>query len=458
MQFVSRPELSFLKQWLTSSLRKPLILRGARQVGKTSLVREFSKRQQKQLVELNFEQNPELKQLFTSNNPEKILSNIELNLDLSINKDNCLLFLDEIQAAPEILSKLRWFYEQCPELAIIAAGSLLEFTLASFSFSMPVGRIEYLYLEPLSFEDYLKAIGKEKLIEYLREYEMTSSIPDWLHEKLSKLSQEFSLIGGMPSAVNAWVTSQSFTTVQQVHQNLLGTYRDDFNKYAGRLDLNRLTETLSSIPRQLASKFTYRQVNKDASSNSIKQALLLLTQAKICHLVQATHGNGIPLGAELIDKSFKVIMLDVGLASTLSGLSQQRLVDVFDLTLIHQGSIAEQYVGQLLRTLSPYYVDPTLYYWIRDHKGSSAEVDYLYAYNDIVIPIEVKSGSTGRLRSLHEFMKRKKRSLAVRINADKPSITEVTIKTENAASVNYHLLSLPFYLLQQLPRLLTTIL
>lgn len=452
--FVARSELLHLKQWVNDPLRKPLILRGARQVGKTALVREFAKSTGRQLIELNFERHPELQQFFVSNDPKTILTSMELGLGIVVDVNHSILFLDEVQAAPELLAKLRWFYEDSPELAVIAAGSLLEFTLASHTFSMPVGRVQYMYLEPLTFEDYLQALGKQQLLQYVRDYSIGSSVLDIVHQQLLQLSYQFGLIGGMPSALTAWLKTQSFSKVQQIHQDLLTVYRDDFNKYAGRMNLDRLHEVLLSIPQQLAEKFVYSQVNKEVQSHTIKQALLLLTQAKVCHQVQAVHGNGIPLGAEVITKSFKVIMLDVGLASTLSGMGQHVLTGIIDLNLVNKGKIAEQYAGQLLRTLQPYYVEPMLYYWLRDHKGSAAEVDYLYPHQDTVIPIEVKSGSTGSLKSLHQFMAAKNLSLAVRVNADKPTITEVKIKITDEREVNYDLISLPFYLLQQLPRLL----
>ncbi|MBB72307.1 MAG: AAA family ATPase [Legionellales bacterium] len=450
---MQRKLLTALLAWLEDPRRKPLVLRGARQVGKTWIVRFLAEYANKQLVELNFERQPDLKALFTSNDPAEIILNIEASRNVTIKPIESLLFLDEIQAAPELLAKLRWFAEEYPELPVIAAGSLLEFVLAEHSFSMPVGRVMYHYLEPMSFEEFLQAKGLDQLLAYIEDYEWTRIIPEPIHQQLLRYFKEYLIIGGLPAAVSDWLERGSIEAVSQIHNDLLSTYRDDFAKYAGRLSTEILDEVLMSVPRMLGEKFVYSRVNKARQTESIKKALNLLAQARLCHIVKASHANGLPLGAEMNDKSQKVISLDVGLTSAMLGLTLQSTLQLDDLTLINQGGVSEQVVGQLLRTIEPSYIDPALYYWNRSEKSSNAEIDYLFANEGKVIPIEVKSGSTGSMKSLHTFMQQKGLSLAVRINSDNPSLTKVDVKTSEGKPVAYQLLSLPFYLLGQLRRL-----
>jgi hypothetical protein len=456
---MERKAFAYILEWFFSSDRKPLIIRGARQVGKTWLVRDFANRDQLiTLIEINFEKQPNLKKLFETNDPKQIIYNLELHFNQSIDIKNTLLFLDEVQEFPELLSKLRWFAEDLPELAVVAAGSLLDFTLAMHEYSMPVGRVGYLYLEPLSFEEFLLALGKEKLYHFLFRFTLGETIAEPIHQQFSELIKEYIIVGGLPAAVSSWATDRSMEQVSQIHHNLLATYRDDFAKYARKLPIARLDEVLLNVPKMLGNKFVYKHVNAEVQSPAIKQALHLLTEARLCHVVRNSSGNGVPLGAEVHDKSFKVIFIDIGLVSASLGLKLKLLSTAQTITLINQGGISEQFTGQILRTITPFYIAPALYYWLRQEKGSAAEIDYLFQYANHVIPIEVKSGSTGSLKSLHLFMSLKKLKLAVRINGDLPSLTTVNAKTHTGETVEYQLLSLPFYLLGQLEQMLLHVL
>ncbi len=451
---MKRTRVKFLLDWLTSSNRKPLVVRGARQVGKTWLVRDFAKNQGLKLVELNFEKNPSFSTLFSSNEPKEILLNLQAHFGYKIVPEESLLFLDEVQAAPTILATLRWFAEEMPEIPVIAAGSLLEFTLAKHEFSMPVGRISYMHLEPLSFEEFLVAIGEEELKKYLEEFHWEVKIPQAIHEKLIKAVKEYLIIGGMPAAVSSWVDRKDPSSVNQIHFDLLATYRDDFAKYSGRLSTDRLDDVLRAIPRQLGQKFVYSRVNSEISSAPIKQALELLSMAFLCHRVVATSGNGLPLGAETNERFTKVIMLDCGLASAALGLSLKQLLQVSEIDLVNDGGMAEQLTGQLLRTIYLPYATPAHYYWQRNGK-SNAEIDYLIGHEALVVPIEVKAGKTGSLKSLHQFMSEKKKSIAVRINSDFPSKGPVCLKDTLGQPVDYQLFSIPFYLIGQLDRIIS---
>lgn len=439
-----------LKNWLGSSQRKPLVLRGARQVGKTYLVDALAQQSNKELITLNFERQPELFSLFESNDPTQILLQIEAYFKKRIQPPTALLFLDEIQAKPELLAKLRWFAEEMPTLPVIAAGSLLDFSLSDHKFSMPVGRINYFYLEPLSFNEFIKATNGEQLIDYLCKINMETEVPDALHNKLMQQVNEYCLIGGMPAAINAWKTEKSLLAVNQVHHDLLSTYRDDFAKYPTRIAPERLQEILKAIPNMLGKKFTLRQVSPDVNASTIRKALNLLCLARIVHKVQSVTAEGLPLGAGIKEKYYKVIMLDTALASTSLGLHPQ---DINLLTLKNNGAIAEAFVGQQLRVLFPHYQDPELYYWMREGY-SSAEIDYVIQHKNNMIPIEVKAGATGKLRSLHQYMQLRQLKYAVRIHGNKARITEISTKLQDGSTVNYKLLSIPFYLTNELPRLL----
>lgn len=442
---MDRKIVKSLCTWYQNSDRKPLVVRGARQVGKTWVIRYLSQHLKLELLELNFERNPNLISLFKDNDPAKVLLQLEAFFNKNIDLKRVLLFLDEIQAAPEILAKLRWFAEEMPNLPVIATGSLLDFILSEYELSVPVGRIQYLHLEPMSFEEFLLARGQNKLCDFLVNYELKEKIAEALHEKLWQLLREYVFIGGLPAAVTSWVQNQSFLAVNEIHQNLLATYRDDFAKYAKRLSHERLQEVFQAVPRQLGRKFKYSTINQDVQSSSLKNALNLLCQARLCHKVQACAGDGLPLDAGIKAKIFKVILLDVGLATAAMGLTLIERVKFDELQLLNEGGIAEQLVGQLLRTVAPYFIEPKLYYWVRDKAGAEAEVDYLIQHEATVVPIEVKSGSTGTLRSLHAFTRLRGLSKAVRINADYPSIVQVD---------NYQLLSIPAYLVEQIQRFL----
>ncbi len=445
--------MAFLNDWLLSEDRKPLVIRGARQVGKTWLVRQLAKEQKRILIEINLEKRPEMASFFEGNDPHDTLLKLSAVFG-EINPSKSLLFLDEIQAAPELFAKLRWFAEDMPKLPVIAAGSLLEFVLAKHTFSMPVGRINYMYLEPLSFEEFLQASDKKSLVSYLNDYQWRAAIPQVIHEQCLALFKEYLIVGGMPQAVDSWISKRSLKEISRVHHDLIATYRNDFPKYSGRMDAQRLDEVMMAVPLYLGEKFTYSKVNRDVSGTAIKQSLELLFNAKICNRVSGSAANGVPLGAEIQDKYLKAIFLDVGLCSTMLGLALDEIMLAQEIDLINKGGIAEQVVGQLLRTISPFYVEPILYYWHREEKGSNSEIDYVIQHRNKVVPIEVKAGSTGSLKSLHLFMGLKKFSTAVRINSDLPSKTDVEVKDHQGNTIAYTLFSIPFYLMSRMHQLL----
>ena len=358
---MKRTLFTFLEEWLDSGDRKPLVIRGARQVGKTWIVRHLAESRKKKLIELNFEKKPQLAGLLSSNDPNQILLRIGALFELTPDPKNCILFFDEIQVVPELFAKLRWFAEEMPEMPVIAAGSLLDFVLADHTFSMPVGRISYMHLEPLSFEEFLQASSKGGLLNYLGNYQIQDEIPYVVHEELITSFKKYLIIGGMPAAVSSWINQRSLQKVSQVHHDLLSTYRDDISKYRGRLGVERIEEVMAAIPKCLGEKFVYTKVNPSAQIPSIKQSLELLCKARICHKVVGSAANGIPLSAEIQEKFLKMIYLDVGLCSATLGISLEQFQSANSINLINKGGIAEQVVGQILRTIFPHYVEPGLY-------------------------------------------------------------------------------------------------
>lgn len=447
--------LNHLQSWLIAKDRKPLVIRGARQVGKTWLVRHFAKNNQKQLIELNLEKQPRLASLFHSNDPAQILLNLSAEFGLhNIAAEASLLFIDEIQAVPELLAKLRWFAEDLPQLPVIAAGSLLDFALAEHAFSMPVGRISYMHLEPMSFEEFLLANDKETLGNYLSQYQLEQSLPISLHEQLAQLFKEYIVVGGMPAVVSSWINTHSLPQINQVQHDLLATFRDDFAKYSKRIAVNTIDAVMMAVPKMLGQKFVYSRVDTAAQANIIKLGLDLLHKARVCHPALNSSANGIPLRAEVKEKFFKEIFLDVGLCCAALGLSFKQIHPLAEIILINNGGIAEQVAGQLLRTIFPPYIEPALYYWQRTQPGAQAEIDYVIQHHNAIVPIEIKAGSTGSLKSLHVFMGLKNLSLAIRMNSAPPSQTSVNVTNQLGQTINYTLLSLPFYLLGQIHRLL----
>jgi uncharacterized protein len=442
-----------LDSWLVEKKRKPLVIRGARQVGKTWIVRDLCKRNDLKLIELNFEKNPTLSDLFTSNNPKEILKNLESEFETSIDPDSSLLFLDEIQAAPEMFARLRWFKEDLGNLSLIAAGSLLEFALKGYQYSMPVGRITYFFLEPFSFFEFLLATGNEFLLKKLEIFSLNDTIPESIHKKCLDLYHDYCLVGGMPESLQKWVDTQNFNDCIKIQQDLLSTFRDDFYKYGGQFDPGLLYKLFISVSKQMGNKFVYKRVDPLAKPLLIKKNLSMLSQARVFTKIMHTSGNGLPLGAESNEKFFKMLLIDIGLVSVQLGLSLMSQSKADKMTFINKGGLAEQFVGQQVRSSQAPLTDPVLFYWQRTG-GRQGEIDYIIQHGDCVVPVEIKSGTAGSMKSLHQFMADKNLDLAVRFNSNLPSIEKINVKTTQGDSVSYTLLSIPLYLAQQINNLL----
>jgi uncharacterized protein len=442
-----------LDAWLAHEHRKPLVIRGARQVGKTTLVRLFADRVSGGVAELNFERRPELAQLFGGKNPRKTLELVELMLQRKLEPGRTLLFLDEIQAAPEVFAALRYFYEDLPEQPVLAAGSLLEFALEEPAFSVPVGRIEYLHLGPMTFEEVLEAGGRGDLVAFLAGWTPEAPIPEVLHRELLDWVARCFRLGGMPDSVRAFVETGSFLESERVKHSILQTFVEDFGKYGRKVPPARLRKVLERLPFLVGDKLKYSHIDREERSKDLADALHLLSLAKVGFKVRHSAANGVPLGAEADDRLFKMLFLDVGLAVTATGLQSRDLEQADDLLLVNRGALAEQFVGQHLLYSGATWETPQLFYWVREKASSNAEVDYLLSSGAEILPVEVKAGKTGRLKSLHLFLSEKKRRFAIRISSAPPSLMRTEATLPNGEILPFHLLSLPLYFICQVRRL-----
>ena len=427
-----------LLRWKGHRRRLPLLLRGARQVGKTYVVEKFGREHFEQCITLNFEQHPEYAACFRTLEPLKILSSIELLTGVAIRAGKTLLFFDEIQECPQAIMSLRYFKEEMPEIHVIGAGSLLEFALNDPKFRMPVGRVQFMYLRPLSFGEFLDATHHSKLRAYLRSIEIHDRIEDAVHQKLLSLVREYFALGGMPAILTEYLESKSLLQCQDLQNAILMTFRKDFGKYAGRLSHTHLQTIFTKAPGLIGKWLKYSTIDPDTASITLRNALEKLCDAGLITLVYATSGSGLPLVSHRNEKKCKFLFLDIGLVQRACNLGLELLFKE-DLILINDGALAEQFVGQELLSCKGTEEGNDLFAWVREEKSSSAEIDFLVAVDSQIVPIEVKAGAIGTLRSLKLFLAEKKIPLGVRIS-------------ELPFSLNDHLLSIPFYLIEELPR------
>ena len=436
--------------WLRKKRRKPLILRGARQVGKSTLVRHFALNNGLTLNEVNLEKHLLLDETFKSLDMKRIIRDIEGLLGRNILAANSLLFLDEIQATPHALAALRYFYEELPGLPVIAAGSLLEFTLARHAFPMPVGRVEYHYMGPVSFREFASTLAPD-LPAWIDAAGRFERIPDTAHRRLLGLLREFLFVGGMPEAVQMYAESRSLSEVQEAQRSIIDTYRDDFAKYAGPGEWIRLQRVFDRIPRGIGQKVKYASFSQEQRSREIKHCIELLSQALVCRKVIASRASGPPLGAGANDNGYKLIFMDVGIVNLMCGGRWNEIVEVSERVLVNEGPLAEQFIGQHLAGLERH--KPELFYWLREGRANNAEVDYLIPRGSEILPVEVKAGASGSLKSLQQFVLEKRYPRALRFDLNKPSTAVVRAKArtgESVKEVEFELLSLPLYAVEGL--------
>jgi uncharacterized protein len=415
--YIQRSIEDELIRWKNSEPRKPLLLRGARQVGKTTVIRKLSE-EFNSYLEINFEQDKEVHKIFDQNlNPDILLSDLSVYYGIKISAGDTLVFFDEIQSCPNAISSLRFFYERKPDLHLIAAGSLLEFALESLA-SYGVGRIRSLFLYPLSFDEFLIALGENQLLQRKLQSNPSSPLPEPIHNKLIRHLKHFLIIGGMPEAVINFAINQNIIECQRVIDDLVISFTDDFAKYKNRVPAARLSEVFRSVVMQIGGKFTFSKVSEHATHNQIKEAIALLMKAGLVIPVNHSHANGIPLGAEQNTRYRKMIILDTGIAQRISGLDLREIIIKPDWELVNKGSLAELFTGlEILKYAHP-YEKKELWYWQRQAKNSNAEIDYIVQKGNEIIPVEVKSGTKGSMQSLQIFLAEKKKSKGIRISLE----------------------------------------
>lgn len=390
-----------LQSWRADSARKPLLLRGARQVGKTYTARALGDSFD-ELVEVNLEREPTLGRVFDADlDPRRIVRDLSLVTRKAIDPGHSLLFLDEVQEAPRALKALRYFHEEMPELHVVAAGSLLDFALESVG--TPVGRVDSLHMYPLSFAEFLLAMDEDRLAQAI---ETVQDIPPVAHDLLLTRLGTYLAVGGMPEAVACWLSSGDLRRCRRVLAGLAEGYRSDFGKYARRHEIKYVDLLFREVASTQGRRFVFSHVPGEYRARELAPALDLLEKAGVVHRVVQSPGSGCPLRAGARPDRFKLLFIDVGLTQVLLGLDAAGLVVDAATAITHRGALAEAFVGQEMIAYGSPWVGRELFYWHREARGSSAEVDYLIEDRGRVVPVEVKSGGRGGLKSLRLFLEK----------------------------------------------------
>lgn len=412
-----------LSSWKETKHRKPLLLRGARQVGKTSAVKNLSKKF-KYYIEINFDESPVFKTLFERDfSINEICEQISVLTNTPIIANETLVFFDEIQSCIPAITKLRYFYEKMPELHLIAAGSLLEFVLSELP-SFGVGRVRSVFMYPLSFKEFLLACGEDLLLKSIEKANFEKPISDSIHSKLLSTYKKFLIIGGMPEVVSAYARGASLLELQTILNDLVISVQADFVKYKSRVPATRLIEVYSAIAQQIGSKFSFTYPNATLNNRQIKEAIDLLLMSGLIHSVTHSSSNGIPLGAGANSKKIKYLIYDTGIFQRIMGLNIGELMLQDDFNAVNKGNIAELFVGLELIKVNGPFENHQLFYWHREEKSSQAEVDFVEQFENKIVPIEVKSGKKGTMQSLYLFLEEKKQPFGIRISMENFSTLE----------------------------------
>jgi len=422
MEYLKRLVDSELEQWRKAKTHKPVLLRGARQVGKSSAVRHFGE-SFTHFVEVNFDRDKRIGDIFKRDlDVHRIVSELSAYLRTPIVEGETLLFFDEIQDCKEAVMSLRFFYEDMPDLHVVAAGSLLEFALNDLP-TFGVGRIRSLFMRPMSFDEFLLAAGEALLLEAKRRCSPDNPMSGALHERLCELFRVYLQVGGMPESVSKWVESRDFLQCRQVQDEIIVSYETDFGKYGRRVNPQLLRQTLRSVASQIGRKFVLSSVG-EYRSVAVREALELLSLAGIIMPVTHTAGNGLPLGAEANVAYRKYLFIDCGLLLRMldDGIEgQQQTEDILigsSKDLVNKGGLTEMVAGTEMLCYRPMHLRAELFYWQRTERGSMAEVDYLTADKGAVLPIEVKAGERGGMKSLYYFMSQRGLSRGVRCSLE----------------------------------------
>lgn len=448
-----------LLKWKESLRRKPLLVRGARQVGKSWAVRHLGE-SFRYYIEINLEKEPDLKKLFQDISDVKELSQrLGVLRNVPIVAGETLLFIDEIQNCPEALKSLWFFKENFPELHVVAAGSLLEFALKGIS-SYGVGRIRSLFMYPMSFKEYLNALGKDMWIEAIRNSNWDKPVNHEMHKALVQEFRTFLLVGGMPASVAAWVETRDYSACQDEQNDIQQSYFDDFAKYADKVDPQLLRNTLASVIKQVGKKFVYSDVEGKYRSEEVKVALGMLKDAGIILPIQMTAANGLPLGAQVNPKFTRYIYLDTGLMLRIMDMVYDednflaRLILTGDEPdLVNKGVVAEMTAGLELVKLSSPKSRYELFYWENLERNATAEVEYVIAKNAVCVPLEIKSGVSGKMKSLRLFMNKKNLEVGIRSSLENFGVLKIEDRQDDTSIVERKIGIIPLYALWNLPSL-----
>lgn len=388
--------------WKKAKEHKPIILRGARQVGKTHLIRQFAKKFDS-FVEINFEKHQSARAIFEKDlNIEQIIRNLELYTGKKITPGKTLLFLDEIQEVPRAIIALRYFYEECCELHVVAAGSLIEFAIESVG--VPVGRVKFLYLYPMSFVEYLRAMGREMQVDHLTEHDPKQPLSPVIHHKLLGYVAEYMAIGGMPKVVKTWRDTKDIEMCASIQLDIVKSYQMDFEKYSKKHQIKYLSLIFDNIPQKIGKRFKFSKLPGEFRRRDLEPCFELLKKAQVIQPIYHTDAQGIPLGAQINQDCYKIIFIDMALAQRAMNMHPKDWFLQPETALANKGSLVESFVGQEILAYSRMEETPALYYWQRHQKSSQAEVDYILQLGQEILPIEVKSGQSGKLKSLNLFL------------------------------------------------------
>lgn len=451
---MKRDIIQSLIEWKNRPDRCPLIVRGARQVGKTFTIEEFAKSHFVNLAKINLEEKPEFKKLFFDNDVQRIVLEISVLLNTPIRPGETLLFIDEIQTSPEAILSLRYFRENMPELHVISAGSLLDHTLSEMATPMPVGRVEFLYMFPMNFKEFLMATGHESLSKYIGDYNPKHPCSEAIHNQILKLLRYYFFIGGMPSAVKVFAAGNDFSDIQRIHSNILHSLQYDFAKYGTRKEQEYLQVVMNYCSRYPGRKIKYSNIEKDIRSPYLKVAINKLELSRIIHKITHTNSPKVPLTDFIKVDLYKTAFMDIGFVNH---MSQIDLFDLDNLLTANEGMLAEQFVAQELLASRPAFMTPSLFYWSREEKSSNAEIDFIVQHKNRIYPVEVKSGTTGSMKSMHVYLAEKKLNFGIRFNLDLPGYGDFTSNIsvkDSSKAIHWTLLSLPLYLTSELNRIL----
>ena len=401
---------------------------------------------------------PTLPRAFARNDPVHLLNVLEALPGIGAVGPDGLLFLDEIQSVPEAIAALRYFREDMSDLPVLAAGSLLDFALADRP-DLHAGRPGELpvHMGPMTFTEFLGAVDGGRLATFIGSFELEQGVDPAIHNRLLDLLRTYFFTGGMPEAVDTYARTRRFREVSSVHNSIVETYREDFPKYVGSRSLPRVVNVFNFAARNVGRKVKYIHFSREDPAVATRDGIELLCMARVLSKVIHSHCNGLPLQAEGDPRVYKLLFMDIGLMNAVCGLGWSAVEGMNETRLVNEGAMAEQFVGQHLQDLLSGSPNRELTYWLREGRATNAEVDYVVSFDGRIVPIEVKAGASGSLKSLHQFAAEKGAPVAVRFDAGPPAVQTVHTRVPRAGrqtEVAYRLLSLPLYLVERLPHLL----